>query len=50
MSLKFVGGIRDGETLNSFPRPYPEVICFTDETVDGFHVYSRSVPAIYHQT
>ena len=45
MSLKFVGGIRDGETLNSFPRPYPEVICFTDETVDGFHVYSTLGPS-----
>ena len=44
MSLKFVGGIRDGETLNSFPRPYPEVICFTDETVDGFHVYTTLGP------
>jgi len=44
MSLKLVGGIRDGETLNSFPRPYPEVICFTDETVDGFHVYSTLGP------
>ena len=45
MSLKLVGGIRDGETLNSFPRPYPEVICFTDETVDGFHVYSTLGPS-----
>ena len=45
MSLKFVGGIRDGETLNSFPRPYPEVICFTDQTVDGFHVYSTLGPS-----
>ena len=44
MSLKLVGGIRDGETLNSFPRPYPEVICFTDETVDGFHVYTTLGP------